>query len=101
MMFLGKNGNAGNVPPKGLAAWLLARVRGQARTQPRLALVERISLAPRQTVALVEAEGQRFLIATSADGSPAFHALRGPSAATARIPERSGLRSSARRRVTW
>ena len=63
----------------GLAAWLLKRVRerlrGRQRQLPRLALVERIALAPRQSLALVEAEGRRFLVATSQEGGPAFYAL--------------------------
>ncbi|HEX4756962.1 MAG TPA: flagellar biosynthetic protein FliO [Terracidiphilus sp.] len=63
----------------GLAAWLLKRVlgrlRGGERRLPRLALVERIALAPRQSLALVEAEGRRFLVATSQEGGPAFYAL--------------------------
>jgi hypothetical protein len=59
----------------GVAGWLLERMRGAGRRQPRLALLERIALAPRQSLALVEAEGRRFLVATSADGGPAFYAL--------------------------
>ncbi len=65
--------------PGGLTGWLLGRVagrlRGRGRQQPRLALVERIALAPHQSLALVEAEGRRFLVATSADGAPAFYPL--------------------------
>jgi flagellar biogenesis protein FliO len=70
--------------PGGLAVWLLERlrsagrsltVRGLGKQAPRLALVERISLAPRQTLALVEAEGRRFLVASSAEGAPAFYPL--------------------------
>jgi len=68
----------------GLAGWLLRRFRGERRTAPRLALLERITLAPRQTLALVEAEGRRFLVATSADGSPAFCALHVPATAARR-----------------
>jgi len=59
----------------GLAGWLLGRLRGGGRRQPRLELVERIALAPRQSLALVEAEGRRFLVATSPEGAPAFFAL--------------------------
>jgi flagellar biogenesis protein FliO len=82
-----------------VAGWLLerlmARLRARERAQPRLALVERIALAPRQSLALVEAEGRRILVATSAEGGPAFHALDGT--------ERPDSRSSARRlpRVSW
>lgn len=61
----------------GLAGFLLKRLRGTRRPQPRLELLERISLAPRQSLALVEAEGRRFLVATSPEGGPAFYALDG------------------------
>jgi flagellar biogenesis protein FliO len=63
----------------GWTGWLISRVadrfRRGLRNQPRLALVERIALAPRQSLALVEVEGRRFLVATSSDGSPAFYPL--------------------------
>lgn len=59
----------------GWAGWLLCRLNGVARPRPRLALLERITLAPRQSLALVEAEGRHFLVATGADGAPAFYAL--------------------------
>jgi hypothetical protein len=67
--------NAKTMPGRGLAGWLLGRLRAARRPQPRLALVERIALAPRQSLALVEAEGKRFLVATSAEGAPAFYPL--------------------------
>jgi hypothetical protein len=69
------NGESGRVG--GLAGWLLNRLRTAHRPQPRLALLERIALAPRQSLALVEAEGRRFLVATSPEGAPAFYALDG------------------------
>jgi hypothetical protein len=59
----------------GWAGWLLARWHGRRRAEPRLALVERITLAPRQSRALIEAEGRRILVATSAEGGPAFYPL--------------------------
>jgi hypothetical protein len=74
----------------GLAPWLICRLFNalvaplrnrlgkRERIQPRLALLERIALAPRQSLALVEAEGRRFLIATSTEGGPAFYALDSP-----------------------
>jgi len=63
------------------------RLRGAQRTQPRLELLERIALAPRQSLALVEAEGRRFLVATSAEGGPAFYPLDGgPRRALRRAP---------------
>jgi hypothetical protein len=48
---------------------------GYGGRRPRLELVERIALAPRQSLSLVEAEGRRFLVVTSPEGSPAFYAL--------------------------
>lgn len=60
----------------GLGAWLAARLGQRAIKEPRLALVERISLAPRQVIALVEADGQRLLVATSVDGAPVFFPLK-------------------------
>lgn len=78
-------------PAGGLAGWLLERLRGVRRPRPRLALLERIALAPRQSLALVEAEGRRFLVATSADGGPAFYALDHPARPAT---ERAG-------RVSW
>ena len=66
--------------PGGLAGWLLAKFEGRRhRQQPRLELIERISLAPRQSLALVEAEGRRFLVACSADSTPAFYPIEGGS----------------------
>lgn len=64
----------------GVAGWIagwLRRARSKTRGKPgpRLALVERVALAPRQSLALVEAEGRRFLVATSAEGGPAFYPL--------------------------
>jgi flagellar biogenesis protein FliO len=59
----------------GVAGWLLERLKPTGRTRPRLELLERIALAPRQSLALVEAEGRRFLVATSPEGAPAFYAL--------------------------
>ena len=67
--------NGKTMPLGGLAGWVMARLGGGRRREPRLALVERIALAPRQSLALVEAEGRRFLVATSAEGGPAFYAL--------------------------
>ncbi|MFZ0742930.1 MAG: hypothetical protein WAM85_00895 [Terracidiphilus sp.] len=59
----------------GLAVRLLERLRRHPPVQPRLVLLERVTLAPRQSLALFEADGQRLLVATSAEGAPAFYAL--------------------------
>ena len=77
-------------PDAGLAGWLLDRLRGVHRPRPRLELVERIALAPRQSLALVEAEGRRFLVATSPEGAPAFYPLDGEQ--RAELPGRSTVR---------
>lgn len=62
-----------------LAGWLLGRLRSGGRARPRLELLERIALAPRQSLALIEAEGRRLLVATSPEGAPAFYALDEPA----------------------
>jgi len=54
---------------------LLMRLRRVRSPQPRLELLERITLAPRQSLALIEADGRRFLVATSPEGGPAFLSL--------------------------
>ena len=71
----GKESSLPRAPLGGLAGWLLGRLRTGHRAEPRLKLIERIALAPRQSVALIEAEGRRFLVATSAEGAPAFFAF--------------------------
>ena len=78
----------------GMAGWLLARWRkGPAR--PRLELVERIALGPRQWLSLIEAEGRRVLVATSAEGGPAFYALNEEPSAGA------GSKRPRATRVSW
>jgi len=88
---------AGSRPVPGLAGWLLGRLRRGSGPGPRLVLRERITLAPRQTLALVEAEGRRFLIATSPEGAPAFYAL--DDRQCGRVDARTSASSSAR--VSW
>ena len=68
----------------GLAGWLLARFTARSGPQPGLVVRERITLAPRQTLSLVEADGRRLLIATSPDGTPAFYALDDTGRCTAK-----------------
>ncbi len=76
----------------GWAGWLVRRMRGAKSAERRLALVERIALAPRQSLALVEAEGRRILVATSPEGGPAFYPLdesrRAPRGDAPRAPAR-------------
>lgn len=84
----------------GLAGWLLDRLRRAPRPRPHLALVERIMLAPRHSLALVEAEGRRLLVVTSADGAAAFYPLDEPIAA-ARRALRTAPTARASARVSW
>lgn len=77
------------VRPGGWAGWLVERVRRQPRARARLVLLERIALTSRQHVALIEADGRRFLVATGPDAAPAFHAL-----------DETRIRPAARR-VSW
>jgi hypothetical protein len=87
---VGWSGSPAAVAPQkrfGLAAWLLAQVRRYARKDSHLELVERISLAPRQTAALIEVDGQRLLVVTSSDGAPAIFPLKAArSRASAKRP---------------
>ena len=95
----------------GLAVWLLEKWRnagrglamhGFGKQAPRLALLERISLAPRQTLALVEAEGQRFLVASSVDGAPAFYPLESGRSENRRDLRRDFTRTrGVKARVSW
>ncbi|HUX43521.1 MAG TPA: flagellar biosynthetic protein FliO [Terracidiphilus sp.] len=85
-------------PIGGLAGWLFGRFSRGRRTEPRLALLERIALAPRQSLALVEAEGRRLLVATSPDGAPTFYPLDGGEVTGARARRRPAPRTG---RVSW
>jgi hypothetical protein len=67
----------------GLVGWLFNRIRHKPRPQPRLAVLERIVLAPRHSLALIEADGCRLLVATSQDGASAFYALDGSQSSMA------------------
>jgi flagellar biogenesis protein FliO len=78
----------------GVAGWLLARLRRRQAARPHLELVERIALGPRQWLALVEAEGRKILVATSAEGGPAFYPLDQP-------PRNAGARELRTTRVSW
>jgi len=86
---------AGRPAIGGLAGWLLQKFSTRTRPTPKLALLERITLAPRQTVALIEADGRRLLIATSPESAPAFYALDDASRAVrATVPRNCPARVS-------
>ena len=94
-----------------LGAELMSRLlrwwQPSAARPARLALVARISIGPNQAVSLVEAEGRQLLVATSADGSPAFYPLHsGPkerlSVETSNgLQGRPGRRTGIAGRVSW
>jgi hypothetical protein len=86
-------------PLVGTCSRWIGKLRGKEIVPPRLALVERIALAPRQSLALVEAEGRRFLVATSHEGAPAFYALDESRNGSVRAGARSAPRDPVR--VSW
>ncbi len=83
----------------GWAGWVLRKMRGAERRRARLELLERITLAPRQSLVLVEADGRRFLVASSAEGSPSFYPLDGGHLGGARSGAQMKTRQTAR--VSW
>jgi flagellar biogenesis protein FliO len=93
----------------GLAAWLVKRLKGGRGEQrkSRLTMLDRISLAPRQSLALVEAEGRRFLVATSAEGGPAFYpldqspALRRTASSSVKTGQQARSAAVSSVRVSW
>ncbi len=64
-------------PAHGLVRWLLNWRTHKPRPRPRLAVIERIALAPRHSLALIEADGLILLVTVSQDGASAFYALNG------------------------
>jgi hypothetical protein len=96
-----RNGNAMRMPIGGMAGWLMKRLRSGVHARPRMELVERITLAPRQTLALIEAEGRRFLVATSPEGAPAFYALDEHAQPALRKAIRPSGPAQAAVRVSW
>jgi flagellar biogenesis protein FliO len=89
-----KDGGMGKAAAGGLAGWLLEKLRRTPRSRPRLALLERIALAPRQSLALIEADGRRFLVATSPEGAPVFYALDAPARANGEVLRDEAPRST-------
>jgi flagellar biosynthesis protein FliO len=70
---------------------------------PRLELLERLALAPRQSLALIEADGRRILVATSAEGGPAFYPLDRDTQVNGRFDSRAQGRVTDSRaaRLSW
>ena len=83
----------------GWAGWLMKRLRGQKGVRPRLELLERITIGPRQTAALIEAEGRRALVVCSAEGSPAIYPLASRAESGAR--EQASRSAQRMARISW
>jgi len=62
----------------GVTGWLLRLWHSRVRQAVRLRLVERITLGPRHSLALVEADGVRLLVATAAEGASTIYPLASP-----------------------
>lgn len=91
----------------GVFGWLVKKLKtGFAQREQhgsRLTLLDRISLAPRQSLVLIEAEGRRILVATSSDGGSAFFALDGEAHRASDRPHRFSTESKLTEssRVSW
>jgi flagellar biogenesis protein FliO len=91
----------------GWAGWLMKRLARKDCAPPRLELLERLALAPRQSLALIEADGRRILVATSAEGGPAFYPLDPDARVDARIdalletPAKGRTKIGNAARVSW
>jgi flagellar biogenesis protein FliO len=70
----------------GWTGWLIKRLTRSECAPPRLALLERLTLAPRQSLVLIEADGQRILVATSIEGAPAFYPLNSRNEFDVKVP---------------
>jgi hypothetical protein len=71
-----KNGGDRSVSKwRGVTAWVFERIRRRSAMRSRMAVLEKISFAPRQSLALIEVDGERVLVGSSQDGSPQFYRL--------------------------
>jgi len=57
---------------KHVVGWLWQQFRPGLRSKPRLAVLERVSLGPRQSLTLIEVEGRKLLVAASSDRAAVF-----------------------------
>jgi len=65
--------------PAGLASWILRSWKGRAtrpREQKRLRVLEQVSLGNKQQLALVECDGQQFLVGSGEHGVQAMMPVR-------------------------
>lgn len=62
---------------RNLWAWLVDRVRSRSEDASPLRVLQRIRITPRQLLLLVEAQGERLLVATSDGSSSTIYPLDG------------------------
>lgn len=62
---------------RGMWNSIFERLQRRCSASSRLALVEKISVAPRQSVALIEVDGEKLLVGLSPVESPRFFRLKG------------------------
>ena len=60
---------------RSFGAWLMKRLRSRAEDASRLKVLERIRVTPRQLLLLIEAEGERLLVATSEGSASTIYRL--------------------------
>lgn len=60
---------------RSIGGWLSVRLQRSSQPPRRLAVIERVSLTPRQSLVMVEADSQRLLVAVSSEGAPVFYPL--------------------------
>jgi flagellar biogenesis protein FliO len=70
----------------------MSRIEARRVLHPRLVVLERVPLAQRQSLVLVQADGRRFLIAASAEGHSAFFPLDDRPAAESSLPSSGSAR---------
>ena len=78
----GENSGAAVSPARTFAGWrevltsVSARLYRRESAVSRLAILERITVGPKQTVTLIEVEGEKVLVGTSQEGAPQFLRLK-------------------------
>ena len=74
---------------RSVTATIFERLSRRATAIPKMAVLERVNVAPRQFIALIDVEGEKLLVSASQNGSPRFFRLtasRGNGRSGERIP---------------
>ena len=69
--------SGGSRDQRNLWTWLAERLRSRSEHGSRLRVLERITVTPRQLLLLIEAEGERLVVATSDGSSSTIYPLDG------------------------